>query len=117
MVSLAGKRGTLNQLQNIPGRRVAGRVVNANTGLFTATVKTRVIRASMNLDAVGVDATYALAILRAGTFIPIGPHVITNGISEANEFLLEVGDILTNIGDTNSTNATADMDAYLQEQA
>ncbi len=114
---MAGKRGTLNALQNIPGRRVAARVVNANAGLFTATVKTKVLRASMNLDAVGADATYALAILRAGTFIPIGPHVAVNGISEANDFLLEAGDILTNIGDANSTNGTCDQDAYLQEQA
>jgi len=71
----------------------------------------------MNLDAVGADATYALAILRAGTFIPIGAHVAVNGISTANDFVLEVGDILTNIGDAGSTNGTCDQDAYIQEQA
>jgi len=86
-------------------------------GLFTAVVKTKVLRASMNLDAVGADATYALAILRAGTFIPIGPHIVVNGISEANNFLLEVGDILTNVGDAGSTNGTCDQDAYIQELA
>jgi len=104
-------------LQKIPGRRITGRVVVATVGLFTAVVKTKVLRASMNLDAVGADATYALAILRAGTFIPIGPHIAVNGISEANNFLLDVGDILTNVGDAGSTNGTCDQDAYIQELA
>jgi len=71
----------------------------------------------MSLDATGADATYAIAILRAGTFIPIGDHVAVNQISRANDFLLEVGDILTNVGDAGSTNGTTDMDAYIQEQA
>jgi len=93
-------------------------VVLATTGLFTATVKTRVIRCSMSLNAVGADATYALAILRAGTFIPVGNFVAADGvISTATDLLLDVGDILTEIGDAGSTNGTADMDAYIQELA
>jgi len=114
---LVGKRTVLNLLQAIPGRRVTGRVVAAATGLFTATVKTKVLRASMSINAVGADATSALAILRAGTYIPIGNFVAADGvISLANDFLLEVGDILTNIGDAGATNTTTDMDAYIQEQ-
>lgn len=113
---MVSKTTVLNVVQAIPGRRVSARVINANTGLFTATVKTKVLRASMSLDAVGADATYALAIKRGATFIPIGDHVIVNRISTANDFLLEVGDILTNVGDAGSTNGTTDMDAYLQEQ-
>lgn len=71
----------------------------------------------MNLDAVGGDATYALAILRAGTYIPIGAHVAVNAISDANNFVLEAADILTNIGDAGSTNGTCDQDGYIQEQS
>jgi len=71
----------------------------------------------MSVDAVGGDATAALAILRAGTFIPIADFVIVGPISRANDFLLEIGDILTNIGDAGATNTTTDMDAYIQEQA
>ncbi len=114
---MVGKTTVLNVVQAIVGRRVTARVVNAAIGLFTATVKTKVLRASMSLDAVGGDATTALAILRAGTYIPIGDHVAVNRISRANDFLLEVGDILTNIGDNGATNSTTDMDAYIQEQA
>ena len=115
---MVGKRTVLNLVQAVPGRRVTGRVTNAATGLFTAVVKTKVLRASMSLNAVGADATTALAILRAGTYIPIGNFVAADGvISLANDFLLEVGDILTNIGDAGATNSTADMDAYLQESA
>jgi len=72
----------------------------------------------MSLNAVGADATYALAILRGATFIPVGNFVAADGvISLANDFLLEVGDILTNVGDAGSTNGTTDMDAYIQESA
>jgi len=70
----------------------------------------------MNLDAVGADATTALAILRAGTFIPIAAHVAVNGISQfTGELMLFAGDIITNIGDAGATNSTCDMTVTFQE--
>ena len=97
---------------------VQARVLNANTGLSTvpANIRRKVTGFTMNLDAVGVDATYAIAILRAGTFIPVGSHVAVNGISVLQgELLLQAGDILTNIGDSGSTNGTCDMSATFQD--
>lgn len=97
---------------------VQARVVNANTGLSTvpANTRRRVTSFTMNLDAVGVDLTYAIAILRGGTFIPVGPHVAVNEISTLQgEIMLQAGDILTNIGDSLSTNGTCDQSATFQD--
>lgn len=97
---------------------VQARVLNANTGLSTVPANTRrkVTGFTMNLDAVGADATYSIAILRGGTFIPVGAHVAVNGISTLQgELLLQAGDILTNIGDAGSTNGTCDMTATFQD--
>ena len=97
---------------------VAARVLNANTGLSTvpANTRRRVTSFTMNLDAVGADATYAIAILRGGTFTPVGEHVAVNAISTLQgELLLQAGDILTNIGDAGSTNGTCDMTATFQD--
>jgi len=70
----------------------------------------------MNLDAVGADATYAIAVKRGATYFPVGEHVAVNGISViTGEVTLEAGDILTNIGDAGSTNGTCDMDCMVQE--
>jgi len=121
VVSLAGSRTALNVSQRT-GLTVSihARVVNANTGLSTVPANTvrRMTSLTMNLDAVGVDATYAIAILRGGTFLPIGAHVATNGISVfSGEMLLQAGDIITNIGDTGSTNGTCDMTTTFQDYA
>lgn len=94
------------------------RVLNANTGLYEVPAgRIAVVKSiTMNLDAVGADATYAVAIENAGTFRPIGAHVAVNGISVFNgEMLLSAGDVITNIGDAGSTNATADMTASVKE--
>jgi len=101
----------------IPEINARGRVLVAGTGLYTCPAgKKSKVRGSMNLDAVGADATYAIAILRAGTFIPVGAHVAVNGISVIQgEVTMEAGDILTLIGDAGSTNGTGDMDASIQE--
>jgi len=101
----------------IPEINARGRVILSSAGIYTCPAgKKAKIRGSMNLDAVGVDATYAIAILRAGVFIPVGAHVAVNGISViATEVTMEAGDILTLIGDAGSTNGTGDMDASIQE--
>lgn len=101
----------------IPENNERGRVILSTAGIYTcpATKKAKV-KGSMNLDAVGADATYAIAILRAGVYIPIGAHVAVNGISViTTEVTMEAGDILTLIGDAGSTNGTGDMDASVQE--
>jgi len=105
-----------NTTQKISGFPVSGRVTNANIGIYTCPVGKRAkVTASMNLDAIGADASYALAIKTAiGTFVPIGQHVTVNNIS-TGEAILEAGDILTNIGDGGSTNGTADIYGNIQE--
>lgn len=101
----------------IPETGVSARVTNANTGLYTVPAgKKAKVKGSMNLDAIGADATYAIAVRRGGTFFPVGAHVAVNGISVINgEVLLLAGDILTNVGDAGSTNGTCDMDISYQE--
>lgn len=116
---MPGSRSTLNVNQK-SGLTVTieGRVVVAGTGLYTVPAgrRARVVSATMNLDAVGVDATYAVAILRGGTFRPIGQHVAVNNISVfQGELMLQAGDIVTNIGDAGSTNGTCDQSVTFQE--
>jgi len=97
---------------------VEGRVTVAGTGLYTVPAGRRALVYSIrgNLDAVGADATYAVALLRGGTFRPIGEHVAVNSISEwVGIMLLVAGDIITNIGDAGSTNGTVDMIASVKE--
>jgi len=95
-----------------------GRVTNNATGLYTVpTGKVAVVTSiTMNLDAIGADATYAIAIRRGATFFPIGAHVAANGISVWNgSMTLEATDIITNVGDSGSTNGTCDMSASVKE--
>jgi len=100
----------------IPEFTARARVVVAATGLYTCPANKKAkVKGSMNLDAVGADATYAIATLRGGTFIPVGEHVAVNGISRADAIEMDAADILTNIGDAGSTNGTADMNAIIQE--
>jgi len=113
----AGSTTSYSTVAVIPEFNVRGRVTVAATGLYTCpTGKKAKVRGSMNLDAVGADATYAIAVLRGGTYIPVGAHIVVNGISVIQgEVTMEAGDILTNIGDAGSTNGTCDMDASVQE--
>jgi len=95
-----------------------GRVTVAGTGLYEVPAGRRALVTAItgNLDAVGADATYAVAIERAGTFRPIGAHVAVNGISRwVGQMLLIAGDVITNIGDAGSTNGTIDMVASVKE--
>lgn len=113
------KRTVLNGLQAPASQiTIVGRVVLATTGLYTvpANRQTKIIGATMILDAVGADATYALAILRSGTFRPIGKFVAVGGESFlTGELLLQAGDIITNVGDAGSTNGTCDQTVTIQE--
>ena len=113
-----GRSGTTTSYTTvavIPEFNASARVVNAATGLYTVPANKKAkVEGSMNLDAVGADATYAIATLRGGTYIPIGEHVAVNAVSKGVAEL-DAAEILTNIGDSGSTNGTCDMDAKIQE--
>jgi len=116
---LVGRINSYNQLQSSGlSPTVAARVTNANTGLYTvpAGKKARVTSITLNLNAVGADATYAVAIKRGATFTPVGLHVGVNGLSVFNGvMMLDAGDIVTNLGDAGATNGTCDMSTTFQE--
>jgi len=108
-----------NQLQAAPAESAKiGRVTNAATGLYTVPAgKLALVTAiTGNLDAVGADATTAVAIKRGATVFPIGAHVAVNGISTwFGSMVLEATDIITNVGDAGATNSTMDMSASVKE--
>jgi len=116
MVSVLTSR---NSLQAAPATSAKfGRVTNNATGLYTVPAgKVALVTAiTMNVDALGADATYAIAIRRGATFFPIGAHVVINGISNWNgSMVLEATDIISNVGDSGSTNGTVDMSASVKE--
>lgn len=93
------------------------RVTAAAAGAYTCPVGfTAKVRGSMNLDAIGADATYAIAVMRGATFYPVGAHVAVNGISViAGYVILHQHDMITLIGDDGSTNGTGDIDVTIQE--
>jgi len=112
---MSGVTNSYSTVATIPEFNASGRVTNASLGIYTVPAgKKAKIKASMNLDAVGVDATYAIAIKRGSTYIPIGKHIAVNEISDGTAEM-DAGDILTNIGDAGSTNGTCDIDAIIQE--
>lgn len=112
---MSGITHSYGTVATIPEFNASARVVNGSIGLYKCPVgKKAKVKGSMNLDAVGSDATYALAVKRGASYIPIGEHVTVNKIS-VGEAELDAGDILTAIGDSGSTNGTCDMDAIIQE--
>jgi len=116
MVSVLTSRNTL-QAPPADSVKIA-RVTNNATGLYVvpAGKVALVTSITMNLDAVGADATYAIAIRRGATFFPIGAHIAANGISVWNgSMVLEATDIISNVGDSGSTNGTCDMSASVKE--
>lgn len=91
------------------------RVINSAIGAYAPNPgrKGRVI-GTMNLDAIGSDASYAIAVLRGATYYPIGPHVSTNEVSPGTALVLDT-DIFTMIGESGSTNGTGDFNMTIQE--
>ena len=110
MVSRTSAR---NQSQKNIGETVEGRVVSASSGLYTvpAGKTTKVTSITMVLDAVGGDATYAVAITVSGTRRPVGQMVPADGTVStfSGEIILQAGDKVTNTGDNGSSNGTCDM--------
>jgi hypothetical protein len=115
---MTGKTSARNQTQQALGTLIGDRVTNAAVGLYTCTARTRLTAMSMTLSAVGADATYAIAIKRGVDYIPIGAFVDV-GINKISvlqgSMMLEVGDIITNVGDSGSTNGTCDISANIEE--
>jgi len=108
-----------NSVQTIDGSSATiTRVTNNATGIYTVPTGkiSKILGATMVLDAVGVDATYALAIRRAGSFRAIGAYVPAGGASIlSNIIILQAGDLVTNVGDSGSTNGTCDMSLSFKE--
>jgi len=102
-----------NSTQQIVGSTVQGRITsNVSPGIYVcpAGKRARVTGCTMRLDAVGADATYALAVNIGGTFREISAFVVANGfVSFIGEIFLDAGDFISNVGDAGSTNGTCDM--------
>lgn len=113
--------GLFNSYTNVvvvPEFGVSSRVVDSDVGLYVcpADKKAMIKKVSMIIDALGGDATYAVAVKRGTEFFPIGKFVNANAEQESNgSTLLDAGDRITNIGDSGSKNGTIDMDAIIQE--
>ena len=100
--------------------RAAGRVINAAIGIYTcpANTKARLTDIQGIVDALGVDATYALAIKDGAVYTPITlfrTATAPNNTMSASAVTLTAGQILTNIGDSGSTNGTVDISATVEE--
>ena len=115
MVSRTSARNTAQQAGQID--RVSGRIINANLGIYTVPVgkKTRITDMLGNVDAVGADATYAIAFKRGAVFTAITTFKGAAVDMTASAITLVAGDILTNIGDAGATNATFDLAATIEE--
>lgn len=118
MTSRTTARNTSQQAGQID--RVQGRITNANLGIYTVPAGKRARITDMEgvLDAVGADATYAIAFKRGAVFTAISRFVtavVGVNITTASAVTLEAGDILTNVGDAGSTNGTFDLSATIEE--
>jgi len=110
---------TRNSVQSVDGSSATiARVTNNAVGVYVVPAGkiTKVLGATMVVDAVGSDATAALAILRGGSFRAIGAYVLDGGASIlSNVIILEAGDRVTNVGDSGATNTTCDMSITFKE--
>lgn len=113
----SGLTNSYSTVAVIPQFPMSGRINAAATGLYTVPAgKKAIVKGAMVLDAVGADASYAIAVLRSGTYFPLGPFVVAEEQSAIHsQAVLVAGDILTNIGDSGSTNGTCDIDISVQE--
>lgn len=118
MTSIDVPRNSSQRAGNI--FRIQGRVTDANVGIYTTPngKTTRVTDMRIELDSIGSDATYHLAIKTGATFTKITTRIglspITN-IATASAVTLFEGETLTNIGDSGATNGTVDISATIEE--
>ena len=118
MTSVDVARNTAQRAGQID--RVQGRVIDSNVGIFTvpAGKRARITDMQGAVDAVGADATYAIAFKRGAVFTPISTFVAAvapENKTTASAITLEAGDILTDIGDAGATNGTFDLSATIEE--
>ena len=116
---MSGITSTYSSVAVIVRRGRSERVTVASSGAYTCPPNTTAeVSGTMNLDATGADAVYAIAVKRNddSVYYPVGPHVIVNQVSAITGIVvMHQGDILTFIGDAGSTTATCDMDASIKE--
>lgn len=94
-----------------------GRVVN-DAGLYTVPAGRRAIltKVIMNVDSTGSDATDAISIKKGNNYAIISAFIIQGQNTEFNgRLILDAGDIVGRVGDSNGTNAGTDMSAIIQE--
>lgn len=115
MVGKTSARNTSQRAGKID--RVAGRIVNADIGIYTvpANIEARITDMEGDLNAVGVDVTYAIAFKRGVIFTAITKFIPIGTLAKASAITLVAGDILTNIGNSGSTNGTFDLSATIEE--
>jgi len=114
---VSGITSSYGTVSTIPEFPLNARVIVATVGLYLCPANKKAkVTGMMILDAVGADATYALAVRRGGTFFPLDVFVVAGGVSRVNkEITMDATDLFTNIGDSGSTNGTTDMTAQVQE--
>ena len=118
MVGKTNARNTSQQAGQI--NRVQKRVTLASTGVYIVPVNTkaRVTDILGVVDSLGADATYALAVIRSGAYVPISRFVGAvppYNVTRASAVTMRAGDILTDIGDNGSKNGTFDISATIEE--
>jgi len=116
---MVGKTNSRNTTQRA-GRiiRASGRITNADVGIYTVPVNTeaRITDIQAQVDAVGADATYAVAIKNGAVFTPITLfRVPADGLFTASAVTLSAGEILTNIGNAGAKNGTFDLSCTIEE--
>jgi len=104
----------------VPGGQTTkiARVTSQATGIYTVPTGkvSKIFSASLILNAVGVDLTYAICIKRGSTIIPLGESVGVLGKSVVTPpLILQAADQVTEVGDNGSTNGTVDMTCTFQE--
>ena len=118
MVSKTSSRNTAQRAGNIS--RAQGRVTLATNGIYTcpANTEARLTDIQGIVDALGADASYALAILDGAVFTPITlfkTATAPDNTMSASAVTITAGQILTNVGDSGSTNGTVDISCTIEE--
>ncbi len=114
---MSGVTSSYSNVATIPEIQVLEEVVLSSTGAYTCPTgkKAKIVPdASMNLESIGADATYALAIKKGAVYTALGDFVVALKTSRGAG-MLQAGDILTLIGDSGSTNGDGHISAIIQE--
>ena len=116
MVGKTNSRNTTQRAGKII--RASGRIINANLGIYTvpANTEARVTDLQAKVDAVGTDASYAVAIKNGAVFTSITLFKVpADGLFTASAVTMSAGEILTNIGNAGAKNGTFDLSCTIEE--